>query len=623
MSEWAYEMPWRPNFEAFEASGWVLGMAATSAVHLLTDLPPQPFYLSLLVMGGFALRRIPAAVHLYRVKQGLKAKPAVMMGQDELIEQMLIKRGSLFLGTGFRWTQSEGQQVFELLKRDITKLMPKVPDGFMGSPWIHGISMQPDRPIELKEDLTSLHTLIAGTTGSGKTREFDILISQAVLRGEAVIIIDPKGDKELAENAKRACELSGRPERFKYFHPAFPEKSVRISPTKNFGRATEVASRIAALMKSEGGDPFQAFAQMALNNVIQAQLLCGMLPTLVELRRTLEGGLAPLVIRAITAYGSKVHPHFETLARVALSKAQTDEMRAKALLQLYRTEIVPLAPSSDLEGLLSMFEHDKAHFGKMIASLLPVLNMLTAGHMGPILSPNMDDPEDERDITDSSKVIQGAEVLYMGLDSLSDNMVGSAIGSIFLADLAAVAGQRYNFEDPETLKRRPVNIFVDEAAETVNDQLVQLLNKGRGAGMRLYVATQTIADFEARMGSPAKARQVLGNVNHVIALRITDQETQEYIAKMIPPTYYKYVMRTQGNSTKDDPHLHSLNVGERLMDEEGELFPSQLLGQLPNLEFLAILAGGRVEKGKIPVLTSPKNYDKAVERAKLLVKEAA
>ncbi|MNR60624.1 hypothetical protein D3C85_1821520 [compost metagenome] len=69
--------------------------------------------------------------------------------------------------------------------------------------------------------------------------------------------------------------------------------------------------------------------------------------------------------------------------------------------------------------------------------------------------------------------------------------------------------------------------------------------------------------------------------------------------------------------------MHSLNVGERLMDEEGELFPAQLLGQLPNLEFLAILAGGRVEKGKIPVLTRPKNYDMAVERAKLLVKEAA
>ncbi|WP_256660047.1 helicase HerA domain-containing protein, partial [Pseudomonas sp. LS-2] len=346
MSEWAYEMPWRPNFEAFEAAGWVLGMTATSAVHLCTNLPSQPFYLSLIVMGGFALRRLPAALHLYKVRQGLRAHDAVLMGQDDLIDQMLENRGKLFLGTGFKWTQREGQQVFELLKRDITKLMPKIPDGFMGSPWIHGISLQPDRPIGYMEDLSSLHTLIVGTTGSGKTRLFDLLISQAVLRNEAVIILDPKGDKEMAENAKRACELAGRPERFKYFHPAFPEVSVRISPTKNFGRATEVASRIAALMKSEGGDPFQAFAQMALNNVTQALLLCGVLPTLVELRRSLENGLAPLVIRSINAYGSKVHPHYEALARAALAKAVTDEMKAKNLLKLYRDEIVPMQPSS-------------------------------------------------------------------------------------------------------------------------------------------------------------------------------------------------------------------------------------------------------------------------------------
>lgn len=108
MSEWAYEMPWRPNFEAFEVGGWVLGMAATSAVHFYTNLPSQPFHLSMIVMGGFALRRLPAAVHLYRVRQGLRAKDVVLMGQDELIEQMLDNRGKLFLGTGFKWTQREG-----------------------------------------------------------------------------------------------------------------------------------------------------------------------------------------------------------------------------------------------------------------------------------------------------------------------------------------------------------------------------------------------------------------------------------------------------------------------------------------------------------------------------------
>ena len=41
------------------------------------------------------------------------------------------------------------------------------------------------------------HLLVVGTTGSGKSRLFDLLVTQAVLRGEAVVIIDPKGDQDL------------------------------------------------------------------------------------------------------------------------------------------------------------------------------------------------------------------------------------------------------------------------------------------------------------------------------------------------------------------------------------------------------------------------------------------
>lgn len=42
------------------------------------------------------------------------------------------------------------------------------------------------------------------------TRMLDLLVSQAILRGETVLIIDPKGDAELKNNAERACKLLGR-----------------------------------------------------------------------------------------------------------------------------------------------------------------------------------------------------------------------------------------------------------------------------------------------------------------------------------------------------------------------------------------------------------------------------
>jgi conjugal transfer pilus assembly protein TraD len=154
---------------------------------------------------------------------------------------------------------------------------------------------------------------------------------------------------------------------------------------------------------------------------------------------------------------------------------------------------------------------------------------------------------------------------------------------------------------------KPVNVFIDEAAEVVNDPFIQLLNKGRGAGLRLTVATQTFADFAVRTGSEAKARQVLGNINSLIALRVLDAETQQYVTDSLPKARLRSVMLTQGSTTSShNPLLYTGNVGERLGEEEGDLFPSALLGQLPNLHYLARLAGGRVVKGRLPILGSPK-----------------
>ncbi|MDG2713831.1 TraM recognition domain-containing protein, partial [Vibrio parahaemolyticus] len=221
-------------------------------------------------------------------------------------------------------------------------------------------------------------------------------------------------------------------------------------------------------------------------------------------------------------------------------------------------------------------------FGKMVASLLPIMNMLTSGDLGKMLSPDSSDVDDSRPISDSAKIINNGMVAYIGLDSLTDSMVGSAIGSLFLSDLTAVAGDRYNFG----VNNKPVNIFVDEAAEVINDPFIQLLNKGRGAKLRLFVATQTFADFAARMGSKDKALQVLGNINNTFSLRVIDPETQKFITDNLPKTRLNYVMRTQGQNTDgEQPIMHGGNQGERLMEEEAELFSTQLLGMLPNLEY--------------------------------------
>ena len=58
--------------------------------------------------------------------------------------------------------------------------------------------------------------------------------------------------------------------------------------------------------------------------------------------------------------------------------------------------------------------------------------------------------------------------------------------------------------------------------------------------LQTILATQTFADFASRLGDENKARQVLANTNHKIALRVLDAETQKYLADGRPQIDYDH-----------------------------------------------------------------------------------
>ena len=598
----AYNPPWRPNFEGAAVLTWLTLAFLAAVLQSRWPLHQAPFQALTLLAAGMTLYRLPGALRHSHRRAKLAGLPQRFLTPAELARERRARAGDLWLGWGFDWSSDHAQLALDLIRAGPHRLVPGDADT-LGAHWLHGLAER-ETPVWLPIAHSAGHILIVGTTGAGKTRLLDLLVTQAVLRGEAVVILDPKGDVELQAAARRAC--GDQPGRFVSFHPAFPARSHRLDPLHSFNRATELASRIAAILPSEtGNDPFKNFSQMALSHVIGGVLAAGERPNLLMLRRYLEGGVEALVERVLRAYLKTHAPNWDPDHSRTLAKAQDTSARARALVRLYQEQLRPSRPSTVIDGLVSLFEHDKVHFSKMVASLFPLLNMLTAGELGPLLSPDSDDPQDPRPITAMARILDRAQVAYIGLDSLSDTLVGSAIGSILIADLAAVAGDRYNY----TPQPPPVNVFIDEAAEIVNDPLIQLLNKGRGAGLRLTIATQTFADFAARTGSEAKARQLLANLNTLIALRVLDAETQEYVTASLPKTRLKTLMRTQATSTQRNPLEHSGNVGERLMEEEAELFQPALLGQLPNLHYIARLAGGRLVKGRLPILGTARTPD--------------
>lgn len=583
------------------AGSWLAASGVTMALTATLPVPRHYGVMFVMLCAGIGAYRTAKAISAKNDDMRVRMSGVEFISIPELIKKSreAISHKAVWLGNGFLWTDIESSKMQQLFWKGIAAQMgKKFADNKEGAYWIHGLAAEED----LYSALTNLvgHTLITGTTRVGKTRMLDLLIGQAIIRGESVIIIDPKGDKGLAANARKICEALGQPERFKFFHPAVPEESICIDPMRNWNRKTELASRVAALIPSEtGSDPFAAFSWKVLNDIINGLLLIKQNPNLVELKRYIEGGADSLLLKVLRVHFQQNTKEWESRVSGFLKKYKNDTL--VAYIAFYKEIVIHETQSVEIDGLLSTHEHNRDHFAKMVASLIPILSMLTAEPLTRLLSPAASDTDAEN-YTDMSRVIRSNQVLYVGLDSLSDPTVGSAIGSILLADLAAVAGDRYNY-GMEEAEVKPINLFIDEAAEVLNQPTIQLMNKGGGALFRVTICTQTFADFSVRLGDENKASQVLANTNNKITLRVLDTKTQQYIADGIPKIKIKSMAVKYGHSVDGNIHdPYTASYQESATDEEADLIPPAVLSELPPLHFFARMSGGRTLKGRIPIL---------------------
>ncbi len=595
----------RTPYEFYIAGAWFVATATT--FHGYLTLPGGNTMLIPWVCFGLLTLR-SAAKGLGLLGRGRLGKMLVFLNVEKLLQ--IIKPEKMWFGWGFDWMPVHTQRAVDYMLSGIKLCIYQENPGSL---WIHELNLHKEHQINIPLKSLEGHTIMFGTTGAGKTRAFELMVTQAIHRGDTVIMIDPKGDKELRDRMELECKRAGRNDAFLFFHPAFPRTSIRLDPMRNFTRTTELASRIAALLPSNSGNSasFTAFAFRALNLVAQGLVETGKRPSIKQLRYFIEGGAESLLVNAIECHADRVEPDWKISAEPFFTKAKAGKAKKMetitnpdwlAIIEWYKTTMSNGPNGSEgIDGLLSLVEHNHAHFSKMIATLIPVLNMLTSGDLGDLLSPNEEDPNDHRAIFDTSTIISGKHVLYVGLDSLSDSIVSSAIGSIVLADFASVAGMIYN----RGIKPGRISMFVDEAAEVVNEPFIQILNKGRGAGFQVVMATQTFPDIVARLADEAQARQIIGNCNNLITLRIKDGETQKFVVETFGQTYIQTVQKSISSGVNSAENIinYSGNSGQSLTLGEHDLFPQHLLGHLPNFHYIASIAGGRVIKGRLPIIT--------------------
>lgn len=614
----------RPAFEARAAAAWLLALAWILGLAVTTKLGATAVLALVSLTAGMAAWRIMQTSRVWRFKLQLAGTSLAFVSTTTIRLAQSKLSNKLWMGWGWEWQPSHTQRAYDISKRDKKEIYPPQwwlkaigseldPGTARGKAWIHGMSAEEN--VILAKDAFVGHCGIMATTGSLKTSLYRLMVYQFALQGDCVIMIDPKGGKDLYEAGRDAAIALGDPDRFISFRPAFPSTSVRLDGLKNWDRETQVASRIKQIISASEDDNFVNFCWTVTTNLVGCMKLVGRRPTIISLLdhvQSLENPEA-LCAEVLEAFLPTQLPHFSTQMADRMRTAEGPPKGGKGkggladrasprllvLIELFRALPVEdrLRPIS---GLIAMLDSNREWFSKMIVAMVPTLTKIAS--LGPLMSPDYDDVTDTRPIFDMKKIVEGKKIFYVGVDALSDPSVASAIAALITADAAGYAGETYNYGEG---KPPTVHLLVDESGDVLCEPMIQNLNKGRGAGLRIYLAMQAIADIVTALGNNLTlAERVLGNMNNFIIGATQDAKTLDFIEQRLGEVPILTQARSQGSGQKtEDVGLeYSATRSVSLTEKTQFLVPRNLLMSLPDLHYIGIFNRSQVWKGRIPIL---------------------
>lgn len=473
-----------------------------------------------------------------------------------------------------------------------------------GAVWMRMLA--PMKPLYIPERWLDGHVLITGTTGSGKTTMMNLLNAQIIYSGQALFVVDPKSDPGLKNGLISALRAMGQEHRFRYFSLSEPESSCRLNLLANASSDTDIADRIVSMMPTTEDNTFTAYCHKAVLTVVSNMRLAHIEPTLKGLNECLNRPGA-LYSKSMEAWLSQRWPEYLSYLDKYLRGAPRDDDTAiaNAFHTFYSSEVAQRYPNSELFDMGQQAVHDREHFSKMITTLAPLMTQLTTGNIGRLLTPDIHDVDDKREILDLDTAVKKKYVVYLRTSGIGQRTISTRVGAAFAAGMAAVASQRYESVSSaaELENLDPVAIMLDEAVELLNDTVIRLLNKSRGAAYRMILATQTIADPQAVLGSEARANQTLGNINTKIFLRSSDPITMKYIKSILPQTKRTSVTTSRSQQKRGGPDGNSQSQSRSLKVEYTPFIPDSMLPTLAPLDYLAYQKSGELYYGTIPIVS--------------------
>ncbi len=384
------------------------------------------------------------------------------------------------------------------------------------------------------------HTLLFGTTGSGKTEALVSLSYNALATGSGFFYIDPKAAPKLAFQAWQMARYLGRDDDFRVLNYGTSGKEKGKSPrrlgnTNNpfaFGSAEALTQLLISLMpRSEKGN--SVFADKA-----QA-LIIGVMYALVDLR---DKGIIKLSIRKIReALG--VEECFGLAMHKDLSSAARESIQAglKTCGWIAGKDFSEQPPA-----FLEQFGYAQSYFGKTLSSLADVYSHIYSGEDGEV---------------DFADAIMQRRILVVMLPSLEKSPAElENLGKISLSSIrtacAVGLGSKIEGSAADTLEALPTDAIgigpylciVDEYAAIVTPGFEVVLTQGRGLGIAAIVASQDYAGiYDA---DPKGAQQMVANTFLKVFLKLQDAEKTWSLIRNL--TDQSTVLRTTGFEIKEN-----------------------------------------------------------------------
>ncbi len=385
--------------------------------------------------------------------------------------------------------------------------------------WFVGASATSRGPLWLDDQARLMHTWVVGATGTGKTQSVLLpALRSDILAGRAAIFIDGKGDRETLSAVWNLAREAGREGDFRYFDLRRPQESHSYSPLMN-GTANEQVDKIMAALRWDT-EFYRAQSKAVLLRVLRSLAATGLPYSLDDVLAAVSDLAALRALAGVVQHVERREELEHIAGRWKEYQVETSGMR------------------SQLEALLM------TDFGELLKAPQPTLDLAEAYQVGAIV--------------------------YFALPVARFPETAPLVAKLIISDLNSVAGM---VQDGQ-LARGFASIVIDEFAAFAMPLFVDLLNKGRSAGMAITISHQSMrGDLAA--AERGFVDQVADNTNVKICLR--QSADAEYVASLSGT--YKTIKQTEQTLASVFGHERT-GLGSAREVDEYHVSPN-LIRQLP------------------------------------------